>query len=587
MSHIIIEAPGGGEATHHLRRYICGGVRAVSRLLFAIVAVAPCVAAEPLLLFNGNVYTADDRIPRAEAVLAVDGRIAFVGTSVQALQRAPHGTVQIDLHGLTVLPGLTDAHVHLVEIGFRELGFNLEGTASLADLKSRVQERARLGKPGEWLTGRGWIESRWTPPNFPTKADLDEVTADRPAVLERGAGHSVLVNSLALERAGITRSSPDPEGGQILKDPVSGEPTGMLIDSAVELVRRLIPPPTDADTLQALEVGAARSVRLGWTQLQIAGNSLREVDLLCQLYSQGRIKLRLYDAIYGPGADVERLLSEGPTDRCDGRLPVRAIKLYIDGALGTRGAALLAPYSDAPDSHGLLLNAEDKLLPILTAALRRGVQVETHAIGDRGNRVMLDLYEKAFATVPARERPVPDPRWRIEHVQVLSPMDIPRFAQLGVIASMQPSHAISDMFFAPIRLGPERVAGAYAWHALLDAGAVIAAGSDAPVEKGDPIIEFYASVVRRSLEGFADADWHAEQRVSRAQALKMLSIWPAYAAFQEKERGTIEVGKQADFSVFSADIMSIPEADILKAHAVMTIIGGEVVHAESGVAPSH
>jgi predicted amidohydrolase YtcJ len=354
----------------------------------------------------------------------------------------------------------------------------------------------------------------------------------------------------------------------------------MLIDNAMDRVRRLLPPPTDAESSRALEVGAQRSVRLGWTQLQIAGNSFHEVDQLCQLYAAGRIQLRLYDAIYGPGADADRLLSEGPAPaRCGDKLAVRGIKLYIDGALGSRGAALLEPYSDSPASRGLLVNTPEALFPLLTAALRRGIQVETHSIGDRGNRIMLDLYERALTAVPANQRAVAEPRWRIEHAQILSPADMPRFAHLGVIASMQPSHAISDLFFAPARLGPERLAGAYAWHSLLDSGAVVAAGSDAPVEKGDPLIEFYAAVARRSLEGFADANWHLEQRVSRAQALKMLSLAPAYAAFQERERGSIAPGKLADFTVLSADIMTIPEPQILTSHVLMTLIGGEVVYA--------
>jgi len=467
----------------------------------------------------------------------------------------------------------------LAGIGFRELSFNLEGTASLADLKRRLRERAGQGKPGEWLTGRGWIESRWSPPTFPTRADLDAVVSDRPVSLERADGHAMVVNSLALKLATIDRNTPDPTGGRILKDPATGEPTGMLIDNAMDLVQPLIPPPTDPETEEALEVAGQRSVRLGWTQVQIAGNSFHEVDLLCRLYAAGRIKLRLYDAIYGPSADVQRLLAEGPSiNRCGDRLTVRGIKLYIDGALGSRGAALLEPYSDSPSSKGLVVNDPDVLYPILTQALKRGVQVETHAIGDRGNRIMLDLYERAFASVPVKDRPVAQPRWRIEHAQILDPADIPRFARLGIIVSMQPSHEISDMFFAPARLGPARLAGAYAWHSLLDSGAVVVAGSDAPVEKGDPRIEFYAAVARRSLEGVSEPTLHPEQHVSRDQALKMLSVWPAYAAFQEQERGSIRVGKLADFTVFSGDIMTIPEPEILKTHLVMTIIGGEIVY---------
>jgi len=403
-------------------------------------------------------------------------------------------------------------------------------------------------------------------------------------VLKRADGHALVANSQALQRAGIDRNTRDPPGGSLLRD-ATGMPTGMLIDNAMSLVERLLPPPSAQETARALEVGARRSVQLGWTQLQIAGNSFGEVEQLCRLYAAGRIQLRLYDAIDGPSADADRLLREGADPQhCGGKLVVRAIKLYIDGALGSRGAALLEPYSDSPGSRGLLVNQPDRLFPLLTAALRRGIQVETHSIGDRGNRIMLDLYARAFAAVPASERAVAEPRWRIEHAQILNPADISRFAQLGVIASMQPSHAISDSFFAPARLGPERLAGAYAWHSLLESGAIVAGGSDAPVEKGDPLVEFYAAVARRSLQGFVDANWHPEQRVSRAEALKMFSVAPAYAAFQERDRGSIEPGKLADFTVLSTDIMTVPEPQILRSHVMMTIIGGAVAYA-AGDAP--
>src|SRR5207245_529731 len=278
-----------------VRRSIRKPIRPLAAWILVMVAVTPCAGVEPVLLLNGNVYTADDRNPRAEAVLAADGRIAFVGSSAKALQRAPHGTRRMDLHGLTILPGLTDSHAHLAGVGFRELSFNLEGTTSVADLKDKLRERAKQGRPGEWLTGRGWIESRWTPPTFPSRTDLDEIASDRPVFLERADGHAAVVNGLALKLARIDRNTPDPAGGRILKDPTTGEPTGVLIDNAMDLVQHLVPPPTAAQTERALELGAERSVRLGWTQLQIAGNSFHEVDLLCRLYATGRIKLRLYD----------------------------------------------------------------------------------------------------------------------------------------------------------------------------------------------------------------------------------------------------------------------------------------------------
>jgi predicted amidohydrolase YtcJ len=414
--------------------------------------------------------------------------------------------------------------------------------------------------------------------------DLDEAVADRPVILERIDGHAIIANTLALKLAGITRDTADPAGGQILRDPATGEPTGMLIDNAMALVSKFVPPPTRDQVKTTLETGANRSVRVGWTQLQYAGTTDAEIELLCRLYAEGKINLRVYAAIGGPGPDAERLLALGRIHRsCDSRLTVRGIKLYMDGALGSRGAALLAPYSDSPQDRGLLVNQPGEVLRISKAALRSGVQVQTHAIGDRANRLVLDLYEQAFASVPPAERAVAEPRFRIEHAQVLAPADLPRFAKLGVIASMQTSHAISDMYFAPSRLGPDRIKGAYAWRSLLDAGAIITGGSDAPVEQGDPIIEYYAAVTRRTLDGFAGADWGLEQRFTREEALRLLTYWPAYAAFQEKERGTIEVGKLADFTVLSADIMQVPDTQILEAQVVYTIIGGEVVYQKAPV----
>lgn len=543
-----------------------------------VLASASASGAESLALLNGIIHTGMKGEPRAQAILAVDGRIAWVGSDAEVLAAAPAGARRVDLKGRSVFPGFSDSHAHLSGIGWRELTFDLTGVASLAELQRRLRERA-VADPGAWIVGRGWIESRWTPAVFPSRADLDAIVPDRPVLLGRADGHAALANSRALKLAGIDRNTPDPAGGEILKDTATGEPTGMLIDKAAEVVEALIPPPTAEQAARALEVGAARSVRLGWTQLQLAGSSIAEVEMLCNLYRAGRIALRLYVAIDGPGADADRLLNEGRRwDSCDERLTVRGIKMYADGALGSRGAALLEPYSDAPDNLGLLRNPPDELLRVMKAALRSGIQVETHAIGDRGNRLILDLYEQALAAVPVAERTVADPRFRIEHAQVVADADVARFAELGVIASMQTSHAISDMFFAPQRLGPTRIHGAYAWRRLLDAGAVIAGGSDAPVEAGDPLVEFYAAVARRSLDGFAGPDWGLDQRLTRDEALAILTREPAFASFEEAERGTIEVGKRADFTVFSADLMRIPEAEIPQAGAVMTIIGGRIVH---------
>jgi predicted amidohydrolase YtcJ len=550
---------------------------AVAALLSAATAAAPEGAS--LVLVNGIVHTGVSAAPPAEAIVATGGRVVFVGTTREARKRAGAAARTIDLAGATVLPGLADAHAHLTGIGWRELHFDLTGVPGVAALQERLRERAARD-PSAWIVGRGWIESTWSPAVFPTRADLDAVVTARPVMLERADGHAVIVNSRALQIAGITAATPDPSGGEILRDPRTGEPTGMLVDAAVDLVQKHVPAPAAADLRRALEAGVERSLRLGWTQLQVAGMTWEEIGELCRLYAEGRVKLRVYAAVGGPGPDAERLLAAGRRyQSCDPRLTVRSIKLYMDGALGSRGAALLEPYADSPGSRGLLRNPPEEILRLTIAGLRSGIQVQTHAIGDRGNRIVLDQYQRALATVPAAERAVADPRLRIEHLQVIDDADIPRLADLGVIASMQTSHAISDLLFAPARLGPQRIGRAYAWRKVLDAGVVLAGGSDAPVEQGDPRVEFYAAVARRTLEGFAGPDWGLDQRLTREEALAALTRGPAYAAFEEDLRGTIEPGKWADFSVFSADLMAVPEAAILEARAVMTVIGGEVVWA--------
>ncbi len=551
-------------------------------VLVWVAASGPAAMAADLLLSGGRIYTADERQPTAEAVLVRDGKIVYVGTARGAEARAGAAAQRLDLTGRTVVPGLTDAHVHLAGIGDRELAFNLEGTASLAELQTKLRARAAVTPKGQWIVGRGWIETKWSPATFPRAADLDAVAPDHPVFLKRSDGHALVANTRALQLAGITRATPNPRGGEILREGATEEPSGMLIDHAQTLVERLVPPEGPAEVERRLLAGAQRELSLGWTQVHIAGNGLDEMRLLRRLVAEGKIKLRIYNAVGGPGAAAEALLQGGPQQGGDGsRFTARAIKLYADGALGSRGAALLEPYADSPGSRGLMLSQAETLLPLMIQALRRGVQIETHAIGDRGNRFVLDLYAQAFAAVPRDQRRVPEPRWRIEHAQVIAPADLGRFAQLGVIASMQPSHAIGDFYFAPSRLGAARLKGAYAWRSLLDSGAVVIGGSDAPVERGEPMIEFYAAVVRRSLDGFSDENWHREERVSRAQALTMFTLAPAYAAFQEQERGSIAVGKRGDFTVLSADIMTIPETEILQTRCLMTIIEGEVVYARA------
>ena len=534
-----------------------------------------------MIFLNGNIYTVNERQPKVEALAAKGDRIIFVGSNSDAQKQKGEATRVVDLHGLTVVPGLTDSHCHIFGIGERELRLTLEGSASLEDLLARVKGHVTKTAPGKWVTGRGWIETFWKPPVFPTRADLDKVAPENPVFLRRADGHGAVVNSAAIKIAGIDKETANPFGGEILRDKKTGEPVGMLLDNAMELVAKNIPPSTPADKEQAFLLGVKRSLELGWCEIQNAGSVDDEVEMMRRLYREGKVKLRIYNAVYGPGAPAEKLLKDGPIlDASKSRFTQRTIKVVFDGALGSRGAALLAPYADA-DTSGFLKEKEGILIPMFEEALRRGIQVETHAIGDRANRVILDLYERAFHAVPPNERKIREPRWRVEHAQILADADIPRFAQLGVIPSMQPSHAISDFFFAPSRLGIPRLAGAYAWQSLIKSGAIIPGGSDAPVERGEPMIEFYAAVARKDQKGFSGEGWHLEQAVSREQALKMFTLWSAYAAFQEKDKGSIEVGKLADLTVLSDDIMKIPESEILKTRCVMTVIGGEIAYEEA------
>ena len=530
-----------------------------------------------LLLINGNIYTVSEKQAHAEAIAVQKDQIVFVGSNEEA--KKFHAATIVDLAGKTALPGLTDSHCHIFGIGERELSLNLEGTNTLENFLAKVKDRVAKTEKGKWITGRGWIETFWRPPRFPTRQELESVAADHPLFLTRADGHAAIANSAALKIAKIDKNTPNPFGGEILKDKITGEPTGMLLDRAQELGAKNIPPSTAAEREQALLTGINREIGLGWCEIQNAGSHKDDVDLIKKVYADGKAKIRFINCVYGPGEDAQNFLKEGATlNGFNHHFTQRTIKVIFDGALGSRGAALLKPYNDAPDTSGYLTAKPEELRPMFEEALRRGIQVETHAIGDRANRQILDLYEAAFKVVPPDQRRIKEPRWRVEHAQIVDPADIPRFAKLGVIPSMQPSQAISDLFFAPARLGMDRLADAYAWQSFLKSGSIICGGSDAPVERGEPMIEFYAAVSRKSIKGESGDGWHPEQAVSREQALKMFTIWPAYAAFEEKEKGSVEVGKLADFTVLSQDIMKIPEPEILKTRVEMTIIGGEIVY---------
>jgi predicted amidohydrolase YtcJ len=525
----------------------------------------PCAAAD-LLIFGGPIYTGDVDHPRVEALLIRGEKIEFAGALEQARRQAVDAR-PINLNGGAAFPGFVDSHAHLTGIGLNELELNLEQVTSIESLVTALKAWAKAHPGSTPITGRGWIETHWPEKRFPTRADIDRAVSDRPVFLERADGHAAIANSRALTLGGIDVKSVDPPGGKILRDG-TGAPTGMLIDAAMERVSTKLPQLTYARRREALERAVALYAARGWTAVHNMSATREDVTILEELAQARKLPIRVDNYLDVQYAD--EVLTKGPSHDSTGLVHVRGVKLYIDGALGSRGAALLANYSDAP-GNGLLLTQPDEFARVLKRARAANTQVATHAIGDRGNRLTLDVYESTFGTDANGLRRA---RWRIEHAQVVDPADIPRFGLLGVIASMQPSHAIGDLYFAPSRLGPDRLAGAYAWRRLLDTRATIVAGSDAPVEKGDPLIEFYAATWRHDLDGRAGPDWHLEQAVSRSEALRMLTASPAYAVFRESELGTLEAGKLADLTIYSADIMITEPAQILRARPMMTIVGG-------------
>ncbi|MCI5043485.1 MAG: amidohydrolase [Aquisalinus sp.] len=539
------------------------------------LSLSACGQSEPTgttdidLVLSGKIYTGTEDMPVVSFVTIKDGYITGVFEDADKMTVDGNGLKVISTNDHVIFPGFTDAHAHLDGIGFRELTLNLEGTSSVEELKSRLAEEVEQTAPGGVIYGRGWIETGWPEGRFPNRYDLDEVAPDNPVILGRADGHAAVVNSRAIELSGISDDTPDPSGGAIERDE-NGVATGMLIDNAENLVSGLIAAPSTERRKEALQKGAEVYAAYGWTGVHSMSVNPTDTELLIQLEEEGRLPIRVYNSLTPAGLDD--LAETGFWEMNDGKLTTRAIKFYVDGALGSRGALLKEPYADQQKTRGLQLITKEQAVGAYRKALANDIQVTTHAIGDRGNTLVLDWYEEVLADQDG------EPRWRIEHAQVIDPADIPRFAALGVIASMQPSHAIGDLHFAPARLGDERLRGAYAWRSLTDAGAVIAGGSDAPVERGDPMIEFYAAVGRTDLAGFQGANWHPEEALSRAEALAIFTKNPAYAAFMENRLGTIEVGKKADFTVLSADIMTIPVEQIPDVKAVMTIVDGKVVY---------
>ena len=534
-----------------------------------------CLEAD-LVLYNSKIYTANSDNSIVESVAIKDGSIIFVGSNEEIAPYKCNAEI-MDLSDAFIYPGFIDSHVHLKATGYRELSLNLQGSRSLKEMLTSVQIYANSLPEGEWVVGRGWIEKKWPEARFPTKAELDLISSDKPILLERADGHAVIVNSYALSLANINSSTEDPHGGKINRDE-NGNPDGVLVDKASLLIENLIPKKSRKQERQAIEAGLEVNARMGWTQVHDAGSPLMDFEILKEIQAEDRLPIRIQLYVENT-KDAQDFLNDGPY--LDNRhwLTARGIKLVADGAIGSRGAVFFKKYEDY-DTEGLLILKKEETIPTLIKALKKGIQIETHAIGDLGNKVVLDWYEEAFNEINNEERTIARPRWRIEHSQNIRPEDQIRFRDLEVIASMQPSHAIGDLHFAHKRLGYERLNNAYPWRNLLDLGVVIAGGSDAPVEIGDPRIEFKAAVSRKDLDGFHDKGWHLEQAVTREEALKMFTIWGSYAVFEEDIKGSIEVGKLADFTIFSKDIMKIPEEEIMSSEIVSTIVGGRVVYSK-------
>jgi predicted amidohydrolase YtcJ len=540
-------------------------------ILLAVLALQQQPA--DLVILNARVYTADVNRPVAEAFAVRAGRIAFVGSTRGALALVGPRTERLDLAGRTVIPGMVDAHAHLLGLGQALRTVNLVGTRSYDEVIARVVERAKTARPGEWIRGRGWDQNDWADTRFPTHQALSRAVPNNPVYLTRVDGHAALVNAKALELAQVTAATPDPTGGRFIRDS-AGTPTGVLVDGAQGVVGRVIPPAARVELREQTLAAIAEANRWGLTGIHDAGVDADGIAVYEDLAREGKYDLRNYVMIRSNDSTLDAFMKRGrQIGLYDGRLWIRSIKLVADGALGSRGAALLEPYSDDPGNTGLITTTPERIKGVAVRALKAGFQVNVHAIGDRANRMVLDQFEAAF-----KEVPVADHRFRIEHAQILRYQDIPRFAELDVIPSMQGSHQTSDMYWVPNRLGWARSQGAYAWRSLLNTGVVIPNGSDFPVEAVNPLISFHSLFTRQDADNFPPGGWFPEQRTTRQEALWSITLWPAYAAFMENESGTLTAGKYADFVVLDRDIMSVAPEEVLGTHVLLTVLGGKVVY---------
>jgi hypothetical protein len=548
------------------------------RVLAAAVAalsLAQAGAAPDLILHNARIYTVDPSRPTADAIAIRGDRIVRVGANAEILSLRAPATRVMDVAGATIVPGLQDAHGHFTGLGASMQSIDLRGTTSYEQVVGMVRQRAASARAGEWIVGRGWDQNDWPEKQWPTHELLTAASPNNPVYLTRVDGHAGLANRRALDLAGVTNATADPAGGRLIRGS-SNQPSGVLIDTAQALVSAKIPRASDAQLDEQILLADREMRRLGLTMVHDAGTDGRTVDAYKRLIDAGRLKTRLYVMLRGPLATLQPTFEKGPiTDYSNHRLAVRAIKIVADGALGSRGAAMLEPYADEPGTTGLLTTPPDEVYAQTIAASKAGFQTAIHAIGDRANRLVMDIFERVQREVPGSR----SLRMRNEHAQILDRAEIPRFARLNVIASMQPTHATSDMSWVPARIGQQRMEeGAYVWHKLMASGATIASGSDFPVELANPMLGFYAAVTRQDPMGQPQSGWMPGERMSREEALATFTRNAAFAAHAETRLGTLEAGKLADLVVLSKDIMRIAPPEILTTSVRMTIVGGEIVY---------
>jgi predicted amidohydrolase YtcJ len=543
--------------------------------LFVLATAGALTAHADTIIDRANGYTLNSKNELTRfASMAFDdnGRVIAVGSAADVAARAPRAR-HIDMQGKTVLPGLIDAHGHVFGLGDMLTQLDLSATASLAGALKAAGAYARANPNQPWLRGRGWNQEIWKLGRFPTAAELDGAVSDRPVWLERVDGHAGWANSRALQLAGITGTTPDPAGGKIMRD-ANGNATGVLVDAAQELVTRVLPRQGEAEARIALDRSLAELARVGLTSVHDAGVGIGTDRLYRDYADNGKLTARVYAMIGGTEKDFDQLAAHGPLKTyANDMYALRAVKLYSDGALGSRGAALIAPYSDEPKSHGLLFRSDAEIRAMMEKAMKKGFQVNVHAIGDAGNRQILDGYQQLI-----KQTATSGLRHRMEHAQVVTLADIARFKDIGIIPSMQPTHATSDMNMAEQRVGADRIKGAYAWRTFLKQGSRIACGSDFPVESPNPFFGIHAAVTRQDAQGRPAAGWHADQAMTLQEAFRCFTLDAAYAAHQENTLGSLEKGKWADFIVIDQDLFSVPAKDIHKTGVLQTWVAGRQVY---------